>query len=159
MPVGVDRAERRGEAAAEVAAAVRAAAQHDQLVGHGAEARLVGVHRRLRVMELLEAHDLAVLADLGEQLAAFRDLLDELVPADGLPLALAALAGALERHGDAVGLGVAVQRAVAAAAHGAAQLVALAVGVAQGLVRLGEGRLEVQERVQSCQKNGVNGKL
>lgn len=82
------------------------AAQHDQLVGHGAEARLVGVHRRLRVMKLLEAHDLAVLADLGEQLAAFRDLLDELVPADGLPLALAALAGALQGVLEAVGMRV-----------------------------------------------------
>ena len=45
-------------------------------------------------MESFEALDLAILARVGEQLAALGDLLDKVVPGDCLPFAFAALAGA-----------------------------------------------------------------
>ena len=91
----VDRPEAIREASAEGGAAVAAPAQKDELVGFRSERRLVGIERRLGVVDGEEAFDFLVFPDVGEQLAAFRDFLDELIPADGLPLALASSAARL----------------------------------------------------------------
>ena len=147
VPVLVEGAERSGEATAERAATVGTPAQHDQLVRDGAQIGLLGVHRRRRVAERFESFDVAIFSYVGEQLAALGHLLDKLIPADGLPLSLAALARALERHRDAIGLADRVERAVAAPAHRPVQHVALAVGIAHRAVRLLERLLVVQVRV------------
>ena len=93
----VQRAERLREPGVQGTTAVRTGVPDDDLVGLRAQAGLSLVDGRLGVVDGLEALDVLVLAEVGEQLAALGYLGDELLPADGLPLALAALAGALQR--------------------------------------------------------------
>ena len=92
MAERVQRAEGFRETIVELTAAVGARVPDDDLVGLGSEIGLLGIDQGLGVVNRLEALDLEILACLGEQLTALGDLFDEVVPADGLPLALAALA-------------------------------------------------------------------
>ena len=151
----VHGAEALHEAARGAVTAVGATAHEHELVGDGAQVGALGVDEGGVVMNGLEALDLAVLAQVGEELAALGDLGDELIPGDGRPLVLAALTGALEGRGDAVGLAVHDPGSLAAGAHGAVRGVAIAVGKALGAIRVVQRCLERQARIGAVHVIGV----
>ena len=101
---GLAEAAREGEPTADDAPALEYVA-----IGPMAKLRRARIHRFVALdVQPLEAEHVEVfarrIAGVGENLSPIGHFGDELLPADGLPLAAAPPALALQRHGDAVGI-------------------------------------------------------